>query len=462
MKCRLQRSMTWPKKRRRKIINRSVNLIKSQKKMKMNSAASITSKMLLMPNQDLSTSKNQIKILNQKSSETLMKFKKWTAKRREMTLKRIGIISRSKSSPTAQRKEKMQILIVRVSQWSKDEATMVLNSKTSRERGTTNNETINKSDKDTNNKTDYSKTITKQSSKNTTISLKNQTNPITTIIKGDLGTTMKKGSHRCNMMVAKSSFTKGMIANNTSKIITNNTQGNGNSTVITIMRWNNLATKIKGFKIRVYPSSKILKNSFQARISHPIHSWLNKNSEFFTASNQRSMTLQFSIPTHFRISSIFSINSNNQCISNLSNIHLETTSKSTSLSTTTSSRYTMQQPKPTLRVTSEVSKVQKDTCLILCLFQSCNSNDRQLAAACLGNSRTLCCFDSDFSGLEKRCNQENVFWLGEEPPRLESTIKMWYLTSSDLNHLTNGQISPTTSPSWNTLQVTTLIVASFC
>jgi hypothetical protein len=68
--------MTWPKKRRRKIINRSVNLIKSQKKMKMNSAASITSKMLLMPNQDLSTSKNQIKILNQKSSETLMKFKK--------------------------------------------------------------------------------------------------------------------------------------------------------------------------------------------------------------------------------------------------------------------------------------------------------------------------------------------------------------------------------------------------
>jgi hypothetical protein len=64
--------------------------------------------------------------------------------------------------------------------------------------------------------------------------------------------------------------------------------------------------------------------------------------------------------------------------------------------------------------------------------------------------------------LEKRCNQENVFWLGEEPPRLESTIKMWFLTSSDLNHLTNGQISPTTSPSWNTLQVTTLIVASFC
>lgn len=149
---------------------------------------------------------------------------------------------------------------------------MVLNSKTSRERGTTNNEKITKSDKDTNNKTDYSKTITKQSSKNTTISINNQTNSITTIIKGDLGTTMKKGSHRCNMMVAKSSFTKGMIANNTSKIITNNTQGNGNSTLITIMRWNNLATKIKGFKIKVSPSSRILKNSFQARISHPIHS----------------------------------------------------------------------------------------------------------------------------------------------------------------------------------------------
>ena len=116
--------------------------------------------------------------------------------------------------------------------------------------------------------------------------------------------------------------------------------------------------------------------------------------------------------TPFRINSLSSSNSNNKCTSSSTSSTLATTSKSTPLSTTMSSRCTTQQPKLTLRVTSEVSQVQKDTCLILCLFQSCNSNDRQLAAACLRKSRTLCCFDSDdvWVGKEMQSGECLLAW----------------------------------------------------
>ena len=363
--------------------------------MKMNLVAKRTSKMLLMPNKDLSMNKNRISLLSKKISKTLKKFKMWIIRRREMTWKRIGVTCRSKSFPTAPRKEMMQILLVRVSQWSKEEATMALNSKTSREHGTTNNEMTNTSGKNNNIRTDYSQIITKPSSKNTTISPRNQTTPITTKIKRVLGTTMTKALHNNNKMEAKNSFTRGMIATNTSKSTTNTTQGRGNSLAIINMRCNTLETKTKDFKTRDSLSSPIRKNLFQARIFHRIHSWSSKSSKYFTASSQRLLMPKCSSTTPFRINSLSSSNSNNKCTSSSTSSTLATTSKSTPLSTTMSSRCTTQQPKLTLRVTSEVSQVQKDTCLILCLFQSCNSNDRQLAAAYLRKSRTLCCFDSD-------------------------------------------------------------------
>ena len=139
---------------------------------------------------------------------------------------------------------------------------MALNSKTSREHGTTNNEMTNTSGKNNSIRTDYSQIITKPSSKNTTISPRNQTTPITTKIKRVLGTIMTKALHNNNKMEAKNSFTRGMIATNTSKSTTNTTQGRGNS----------LETKTKDFKTRDSLSNPIRKNLFQARIFHKIHS----------------------------------------------------------------------------------------------------------------------------------------------------------------------------------------------
>lgn len=295
---------------------------------------------------------------------------------------------------------------------------MALNSKTSREHGTTNNETKTKSDKHTNSKIDYSKTITQQSSKNTTISLSNKTTPITTKIKRDLGS-MMKASHSNNKMVTKNSF---MIVNNTSKITTNNTQGRGNSTAIIITRSSTLVTKIKGFKTRESPSNQTLKNSFQARVSQPIHSCCNKNSKCFTVHSQRSPTPQCSSPTPFRISSLSSSNSNNQCTSSSTSSTLQTTSKFTPLNTTMSSKCTTQQPKQILRVTSEVSKVQKDTCLILCLFQSCNSNDRQLAAACLRTLKLYVALIQNFLDWKRDAIRRMSFGLEKNPPGLRAQL----------------------------------------
>ena len=149
---------------------------------------------------------------------------------------------------------------------------MALNSKTSREHGTTNNEMTNTSGKNNNIRTDYSQIITKPSSKNTTISPRNQTTLISTKIKRVLGTIMTKALHNNNKMEAKNSFTRGMIATNTSKSTTNTTQGRGNSLAITNMRCNTLETKTKDFKTRDFLSNPIRKNLFPARIFHKIHS----------------------------------------------------------------------------------------------------------------------------------------------------------------------------------------------